>query len=418
VSIVPTPVIAKARNGHASIDDSEALDRLDTLLKDAVRGRMISDVPLGAFLSGGIDSSTVTALMQAQSNRPIRTFTIGFRESDYDEATHAKAVARHLGTDHTELYVEPGHALDTIPRMAEIFDEPFADASQIPTFLVSEMTRKHVTVALSGDGGDELFAGYNRYFQAGNLRPFFDKVPVGARRLIARGILSISPDRWSRVLGAVPRRWRPPQPGDKMHKLAQVLDEDSDGFYRRLVSQWTDPDALVLGGCEPKGILWDRRRSAFLSDFIERMQYLDTVTYLPDDLLTKVDRASMAVSLEARVPLIDHRVVELAWSFPRSLKIRSGGGKWILRELLFRYVPRELISRPKMGFGVPIDHWLRGPLRDWAETLLEERRLRADGVFDARMVRASWEEHQSGSRNWQYPLWTVLIFHTWKERWM
>ncbi|MGH6969490.1 MAG: asparagine synthetase B family protein, partial [Stellaceae bacterium] len=373
----------------------------------------VADVPLGAFLSGGIDSSTVLALMQKSSNRPVRSFSIGFREKGFNEAPHAARVARHLGTEHTELYVEPGHALDVIPGLPDMYDEPFADPSQIPTFLVSEMTRKHVTVALSGDGGDELFAGYTRYFRSEAVRRVLDAVPQGARGLAAAAVKSVAPSTWS-ALGS----WAMPQFGDRMHKLAGALAGTPADFYRLLVTHWDDPDAVVRGGAEPRGLLWDERVAGRVPDPVERMQYLDTLTYLPDDILTKVDRASMAVSLEARVPLLDHRVVEFAWRLKPALKASGGIGKRVLRRVLDRYVPKALIDRPKMGFGVPIDSWLRGPLKDWAENLLGERRLAAEGVFDPAPIRAKWREHLSGQRNWQYPLWTVLMFQAWKERWL
>lgn len=410
-----------AREGQANrctLDADAAVDELERVLGDAVRRRMVADVPLGAFLSGGIDSSLVVALMQANSDQPVRTFSIGFREHGYDEARYAREVAAHLGTDHTELYVEARHAMDTIPRLAEMFDEPFADSSQIPTLLVSEMTRKHVTVALSGDGGDELFAGYTRYFQAAGLLPVIGGLPGGLRRAVAAAIRSLPPAGWSALFGLVPGRWRPPQPGDKMHKLADVLSGTEESYYRTLVSHWTEPDRLVLGGSERRGLLWDRSVETIVPDAIERMQYLDTLTYLPDDILTKVDRTSMAVSLEARVPLLDHRVAAFAWSLPPAFKVRDGGGKWLLRQLLLKHVPGRLVDRPKMGFGVPIDAWLRGPLRDWAEDLLSPDRLRDDGYFDPAQVREIWAEHLCGGRNWQYLIWDVLMFQLWKDRWL
>ncbi len=398
--------------------DAEAVEALDGLLRDAVRRRMVADVPLGALLSGGIDSSVVVALMQAQSERPVKSFSIGFHEREYDESQHAKAVARHLGTEHTELHVAPGHAMEILPRMAEWYDEPFADASQVPTFLVSELTRQHVTVALSGDGGDELFAGYTRYFWADAIWRRMGRLPLPVRRATAASLRLLSPAAWNRLFGLVPRAWRPSHAGGKVHKVADLLAmPDADAVYRSLVSLWPDPEKLVLGGAEPATPLWDAGLCRDFPGFTERMQYMDTVTYLPDDILTKVDRASMAVALEARVPLLDHRVVEFAWRQPMSRKIRDGQGKWLLRQVLNRYVPRELIERPKMGFGVPIDHWLRGPLRDWAEALLDERRLREEGYLNPAPVRRMWHEHQSGTRNRQYPLWAVLMFQQWLERW-
>ncbi|MFN3077750.1 MAG: asparagine synthase (glutamine-hydrolyzing) [Alphaproteobacteria bacterium] len=341
--------------------DEEMTGQLDALLRDAVGRRMVADVPLGAFLSGGVDSSTVVAMMQAQSDRRIKTFSIGFDEAGFDEAPHARAVAEHLGTDHTELYVRWDDALALVPKLSEWYDEPFADSSQIPTFLVSEMTRRHVTVALSGDGGDELFAGYNRYFLASTLWRQMNRLPRPLRKLASAGLRLPSQEAWDRLFRLVPAAFRLPQAGDKLHKLAAVLEkDDADAIYRRLVTHWDgDDETVAVGGIEPRGILWDEALKTRIPGFVDRMQFLDTVTYLPDDILTKVDRASMAVALEARVPLIDHRVVEFSWRLPASAKIRGGQGKWLLRRVLDRYVPRSLIERPKMGFGVPVAAWLR-----------------------------------------------------------
>lgn len=398
--------------------DEEAIEHLDALLKDAVKLRLESDVPLGAFLSGGIDSSVVVSLMQAQSPRPVKTFTIGFREPSYNEAEHAKAVARHLGTEHTELTVEPSHALNLIPRIPDWYDEPFADQSQLPTYLVSQMTRRHVTVSLSGDGGDELFAGYDRYFWAVFLWRVLRWIPMKLRSRMASLLTSLPPTSIDWMTAWIPTGSLPAMTGDRSHKLAAALVLDSAGaVYRRLQSHWEEPERLVPRAQEPRGLLWDETLAESIPGFIERMQFLDLVTYLPDDILTKVDRASMAVSLEARVPLLDHRVVEFAWRLPLAMKVRNGTRKWILREVLYRYVPKRLIDRPKMGFGVPIDLWLRGPLRDWAESLLGEDRLRREGYLNPSPVRQKWKEHLSGQRNWQYPLWDVLMFQAWLERW-
>ena len=399
-------------------DPREAADRLDALLRDSVKLRMIADVPLGAFLSGGIDSSTVVALMQAQSTRSVKTFSIGFHESGYDEAQCAKQVAAHLGTDHTEFYVEPRHALDVIPHLADWFDEPFADPSQIPTYLVSELTRKHVTVALSGDGGDELFAGYNRYVWAERLARAVNLVPRPLRGASAAALRALAPQTWNRLFGFVPAAWRPALPGDKLHKITTLLDNPQpDAIYRRLVSQWERPEEVAAAGREPRGPLWDPTIAHDFPDLVPRMQLLDMITYLPDDILTKVDRATMAVGLEGRVPLLDHRVVAYSWSLPLEFKLRGGRSKWLLRQVLDRYVPRSLIDRPKMGFGVPIDAWLRGPLREWAESLLAPARLASDGFVRVEPVRRAWREHLEGSRNWQYPLWTVLMLQAWRARW-
>lgn len=397
----------------------EAVSTLHDLLRDAVLLRLESDVPLGAFLSGGIDSSTVVALMQAESSRPVRTFTIGFQEGGYDEAAHAKAIAAHLGTDHSELYCRPSDALELIPRLPDWYDEPFADSSQLPTYMVSAMTRKHVTVALSGDGGDELFAGYPRYLWAERLWGLMGRLPQPARQVVANALVWFRPETVDAVGGLLPRRVRPARAGDRAHKLARLVrSNDIDHVYRSLLSMGEEPEVVVPSVAEPKGLVFDESLSVDFPTFIPRAQMLDLVTYLPDDILTKVDRASMAVSLEARVPLLDHRVVELAWTLPLSLKIRDGQTKWILRQVLGRYVPRALYDRPKMGFGVPIESWLRGPLREWGEHLLDERRLRSQGYFDVDRIRFRWKEHVSGRYNWHALLWTVLMFQAWNERWM
>ena len=410
-------VVRRALAGRHSWRDEDAIDALDALLRDAVKRRMEADVPLGAFLSGGIDSSTVVALMQAQSKRPVRTFSIGFRESEYNEAPYARAVAKHLGTDHTELYVEPAHALEVIPRIPEWFDEPFADSSQIPTFLVSELTRQHVTVSLSGDGGDELFGGYPRYQNAAELFRRTGRLPTWVRTPTATLLRLLPRGAWEQLFGLVPRRWRPSNAGNKIYKLAASLEETNPAsIYRRVISQWAEPTLVVRGATEPRGTLWqDSANAAVVPDFFERMQFMDTLTYLPDDIMTKVDRASMAVSLEAREPLLDHRLVEFAWALPKDLKVRRGESKWILRQVLYRYVPKTLIERPKMGFGVPIDHWLRGPLRHWAENLIDRSRLEREGLLNPDPIHAYWQAHVSGGENWAYPLWNVLVFQAWLE---
>lgn len=402
------------------LSDTQAVADLDRILRDAVALRMQADVPLGAFLSGGIDSSTVVALMQAQSSRPVKTFSIGFRETGFNEATYAKAVAIHLGTEHHELYLTGQDALDVVPRLPSMFDEPFSDSSQIPTYLVSTLARQHVTVSLSGDGGDELFGGYNRYFWALRLRSTLQLVPSPIRRAVSR-LLRSRPRSCGFVLEysnrLIPARLRLANPASKVGALADMLAAMNDEErYLLLVSHWRQPEAIVVHGREPMTAVTDPALRPALANSVERMMYTDLVTYLPDDILTKLDRASMAVSLEARVPLLDHRVVEFAWRVPLHQKVRNGQGKWLLRQVLSRYVPYKLTDRPKMGFGVPISEWLRGPLRNWAEPLLDERRLREDGYFDPAPIRALWRAHLVGRVNEPYRLWDVLMFQAWLEQ--
>ncbi len=402
--------------------DEEAKGELDALLRRTVASRMVSDVPLGAFLSGGIDSSLVVAMMQAAGRGKARTFTIGFREAAFDEAVSARAVAAHLGTDHTELYVSPAEALAVIPKLPTLYDEPFADESQIPTFLVSELARRHVTVALSGDGGDELFGGYNRYVWAESIWRRLEKLPLRGRSMLARALAHARPGAvdlaFTRMGPFLPPRLRQRTPGDKVQKLAEVLAATSaDDLYLRLASTWKDPDAIVYGHEPRHALLQDDASTSTIPDFAERMMCADTRTYLPDDILAKVDRAAMAVSLETRVPYLSADVARFAWTLPKQLRIRDGKGKWLLREVLARYVPRELFERPKMGFGVPIDSWLRGPLRDWAESALSESRLRDGGYLHPGPIRAKWAEHLSGRRSWQQHLWAVLMFQTWRAAW-
>lgn len=408
---------AAAGQGSPLSNPQDAVSMLETELTEAVQRCMVSDVPLGSFLSGGIDSSAVTALMQAASDRPVKTFSIGFDIEGYDEASHARAVAKHLGTDHTELYLTDADARAIIPSLPDLYDEPFSDPSMIPTHLVSRLAREHVTVALSGDGGDELFGGYNRYTWAANLRRAFAVLPQPMRQAAAHAVKAIPVTAWDRLGGALPQSLRRPLFGDKVHKLADVFDAASvRDAYWRLVSLWKHPDSLVIGGKEPLTVLSDPSQWQRDLGDTEHMMLMDALTYLPGDILTKVDRAAMGVSLETRVPLLDHRVVELAWRMPLDVKIRDGQGKWPLRQVLDRHVPKALIDRPKMGFGVPIDAWLRGDLRDWAEDLLSERRLREDGILNPEPVRAMWAAHLTGRRNWPYHLWTVLMFQAWMDR--
>jgi asparagine synthase (glutamine-hydrolysing) len=406
-------VAAKGQAEQLDLSDEAAREMVETLLYDAVRRRMVADVPLGMFLSGGIDSSTIAALMQANSAQPIRTFSIGFREPAYDEAAHAKRVAAHLGTAHTELYVTAAEAQAVIPKLPEIYDEPFADSSQIPTYLVSEMTRRHVTVALSGDGGDEVFAGYNRYAQGLRAAKIIRWLPRPMRQAIAGMMMGVTPNTWDRLSRAVPRQIRPRLVADKVHKLASVLPEDSVGFYRQLVTQWSEASSLVEGAGAPDESLYDRKLRDRFPDDVSWMVYLDTLTYLPDDILAKVDRASMAVALEVRVPFLDHRLVELSWRLPQRFKLRGSTGKWLLRQIAYQHVPKALLERPKMGFAVPIDDWLRGPLKDWAGDLLNASPIGGAGLLDRGSILKKWAEHQTGARNWQSFLWNVLMFEAW-----
>ncbi len=404
--------IAGQNNANQKANDHELIDRLDNVLSESIDLQMLSDVPLGAFLSGGVDSSVVASLMQKNSMNKIQTYTIGFDEKNYNEAEYAKKVALHLGTEHTELYISSKQAMQTIPKLPLIYDEPFADSSQIPTFLVSEMAKKHVTVAISGDGGDELFGGYNRYTMASKIWKNIGKSPNFARRILSKGITSVSPRNWDRVASIVPKSLSIAHPGDKAYKFADILLADGiDNVYNKLVSHWMKPQSVVVGANNS-----NINQSIFESNFENdehNMMFLDSMTYLPDDILTKVDRASMASSLEVRAPFLNHKVVEFAWGLPLNVKIRNGKGKWIVRKVLDKYVPNELIDRPKMGFGIPIDVWLRGPLKDWAESLLDESRLRSEGFFHPGPIRKIWSEHLSGRRNWQYHLWSILMFQSW-----
>lgn len=401
-------------NSHGDADD--LTDELDVLLRDAVKRRMAADVPLGVFLSGGYDSSTVTALMQAQSARPIQTFSIGFDERGYDEAHYAKAVAEHLGTDHTEMYVTPEEAMQIVPNLPEIWDEPFSDSSQIPTYFVSRLARQHVKVSLSGDGGDELFCGYNRYVLGYRIWRRLGYLPNGLRRALGSALDKSPVGVIERLMTLMPERWRILQLGSRIPKLAGVLRHaDEWSFYRDLVSHWKRPNDLMIRGKEPEGIWNLGEGSPELDGFQQQMMFWDAMTYLPDDILTKLDRASMAVSLEGRVPLLDHRVVEFAWRVPLAMKCRDGQGKWLMRQVLYRYVPPQLVDRPKRGFSVPIGQWMKGPLRDWAEALLEQKRLEQEGFLAAAPIRRIWEEHQSGKQDFSTLLWNVLMFQAWLQ---
>jgi len=398
----------KAGPVDATESPEDSRERIEALLGDAVKRRMVADVPLGAFLSGGIDSSAVTALMQEHASRPVKTFTVGFGQRDYDEATHARAVSEHLGTDHTEIRFDADEGAALIPKLPAMYDEPFADSSQIPTFLVSQVARRDVTVALSGDGGDEVFAGYTRHQLAARWARI-DGIPTPLRRLVGAALRAASPDTLDRFARLLPANRRPPQAGMRLHKLAAILGAPSlDAVYESLTRYG---DHFVLGvNQEPS-----TRRGPVSGDPVLWMQTCDLNGYLPDDVLTKVDRASMAVGLEARVPILDHRVVEAMWALPTNQKIRDGTSKWLLREILYRHVPRDIFDRPKQGFAVPVTRWLRGPLRDWAETLLSEDRLKQDGIFDPSAVRTLWSAHLSGRVDHGGALWATLMFQAWHE---
>jgi asparagine synthase (glutamine-hydrolysing) len=394
-------------------DDTRLIELLHDRVKAAVGLQMVSDVPLGAFLSGGVDSSTIVALMQAQSPRRVKTYTIGFHEKAFDEAPYAKAVAQHLGTDHTELYVSAGDAAAIIPELPRIYDEPFADSSQIPTTLVSRLARQHVTVALAGDGGDELFAGYPRYAITAALWRRINGLPMGLRAAVASALRCASPQAWDRVFALLPAARRQSINGRRIHRLAQLLVSSTLAeMYVRLMSQWQPEEELVHG--VSRSII-DRLRWTAQGTPVEQMRRWDVGQYLPDDLLVKVDRAAMSASLESRAPLLDHRVVELAFALPERMLVREGQGKWILRRVLDRYVPRELIERPKAGFAVPLAQWLRGPLRAWARHLLDPARLKAQGQLDADKITLLWNQHQSGGFDRSYYLWNVIAFEAWAE---
>ncbi|MDA1090507.1 MAG: asparagine synthase (glutamine-hydrolyzing) [Proteobacteria bacterium] len=396
--------------------DDEAADELDRLVRESVDLRMVSDVPLGAFLSGGIDSSTVVAVMQALSPRPVKTFTIGFEDAAFNEAESAQRIAAHLGTDHTELYVRSAEAQSIIPRLPDIYDEPFADSSQIPTTLVSQLARKDVTVSLSGDGGDELFGGYDRYLQGRSLWRRLQAVPAPLRPLVAAAFKAIPVSAWNALFAILPAALTPGQKGDTMHWLAgNMTSGNFDALFRRLVSTWNDPEILVPGANEAVSLFWAEGTAKEV--ILERMMYLDSVTYLPDDIMAKLDRASMAFGLEAREPLLDHRIVDFAWALPENMKFRGGNGKWLLRKVLRRYVPGDLTDGPKQGFSVPIGDWLRGPLRDWAEDLLSEQRLSDDGLLDPAVVRHTWQRLLAGHTGTDARIWTVLMAQAWRERW-
>lgn len=415
-------IVSQSLKRHSHFEEQDIIENFEKLLEDAVKIRMIADVPLGAMLSGGIDSSLIVSLMQKNTTQPIKTFTIGFEENEFNEALYARAVAQHLHTDHTEFTVSSKEALDVIPLITNQYDEPFSDSSQIPTYLVCKLARKHVTVCLSGDGGDEFFGGYHRHLIFSKIIRFNQWVPWSLRRLLSSSLRRVSPSRWSQIYAILCQGLHKPakmgQVGDKIHKMARVIEQkDWQGIYLALVSHWSEIPSVVLGmnsGEEdPKAALAQTLRKIEGLDWTQWIMYWDAMTYLPDDIMTKVDRASMAVSLESRAPLLDHRVVEAAWGIPLNLKVSHRQGKVILRKILYKYVPQELIDRPKAGFSIPLHTWLRGPLRDWAEDLLSENRLRQQGFFNSTVIRQKWAQHLSGQKNWQHDLWDVLMFQGW-----
>jgi asparagine synthase (glutamine-hydrolysing) len=399
------------------LSDQDAILQLDTVLRTAVKGQMLADVSLGALLSGGIDSSTIVALMQAQSDQPVKTFSIGFHDKKSDESGYAEAIAKHLGTDHTTLMMQPQDMLDMIVRIPQMYDEPFADSSLVPTSIVMSLAKKQVSVALSGDAGDELFGGYNRYFLAPQIWGFLKWIPPVLRGRVTNILLVLTPNQWDKLMYPLAKLMNQSHIGDKIYRLAQRLQgiRNFDDLYLALVTEWGNTDDIVLGVNHEStdALLLQRDRWPSLDNPIERMMALDAMTYMSDDILVKVDRAAMAVSLETRAPFLDHRVAELAWRIPLHQKIRNGQGKWLLRQVLYQYVPSELIDRPKMGFGIPLDDWLRGPLRDWADALLTTEMLSRDGLFNVTEVQKNWQQHLQGKRQYGYRLWSILMFQSW-----
>ena len=404
-------------NNQLKKSEIEIQNELEDHLKSSVRKQMISDVPFGAFLSGGIDSSTITALMQAQSTNPIKTFTIGFNENEFNEAQFSKKIAAHLGTEHTELYVSSKQAMEVIPKLPDIYDEPFSDSSQLPTFLVSQIAKKHVKVALTGDGGDELFCGYNRYVMSKKFSILYSLLPLSLRKIIGFSLKSISSKNLDYLSKFLPNAYQYPEFGNKVYKGANALKAETiHDLYCILGSNWKNPTEIVINSKETSTLLNKLKFQLGELDNQQQMMVLDFMTYLPDDILVKVDRASMASSLETRVPFLDHKLIEYVWRIPQSLKLRNGSGKWILKKILNKYVPNELTERPKMGFGIPIESWLRGPLKDWVENLLDEKRLEEEGFFNPKLIREKWTEHLYGKVNSHNLLWDVLMFQAWKEK--
>lgn len=410
-------VCSNTEGSRFSGSPEEAVVALDNYLRDAVKQQMMADVPLGAFLSGGIDSSAVVALMQAQSDKPVKTFSIGFHEEGYNEAIHAKNISKHLGTEHTELYITSDDAMAVIPILAKIYDEPFADPSQIPTFLVSKLAKSKVTVSLSGDGGDEIFCGYSRYIKTYRLWMLISKLPRSIRFLLSKALRVLSIKAWDKLNGLFINKLKISNFGFKVHKAAEFVTAESIAdFYRGVMSHSYEPSKLVVGAKDVETVFSSNKWRFDTETDMEKIMALDSASYLPDDILAKVDRASMAVSLESRIPFLSHKVVEFAWKLPLNYKLKNNEAKWCLKEVLYQYVPKSLLDRPKMGFNVPICMWLRGPLKEWASSLLDEDRLRTEGFFDPELVSSLWEEHQSGKNDWQCKLWNILMFQVWYEK--
>jgi len=399
------------------LNEDKAIKMVDSQLRKTLSEQSIADVPLGAFLSGGIDSSLIASLLQSQSDKPIQTFTVGFDEKAYDESIYADAVARHLGTDHHEIRVTSKDAINVIEKLPNLYDEPFSDSSQIPTFLICQAARQNVTVALSGDGGDELFGGYNRYFWGPVLWNRIKWLPFPVRKILGNMIKLISIDNWNRGNNFLFRSDAIPNLGHKAHKFSNSIKRVNsfNSLFLRLVSEWLEEDKLVIGA---KDLPTKFDNINTIKDYQPEsiMMLIDSLTFLPDDILTKVDRASMGVSLETRAPFLDHRLAELAWRLPQDMKMRGKEGKWILRQLLDKHVPRKLFERPKAGFAIPIGEWLRGPLREWAEALLERSLLREQGFLDVDLVHKYWNEHLRGDVDWGGRIWSILVFQAWLER--
>jgi asparagine synthase (glutamine-hydrolysing) len=408
--------VAKNSQNNLVKDESEAIYLLEKTLLKSVQSQLISDVPLGAFLSGGIDSSLIVALMSNICSHPIKTFTIGFEESGFNEAVYAKAVARHLNTEHHELYVTSKEALEVIPNLPSLYDEPFADSSQIPTYLVSKLAHQNVSVSLSGDAGDELFGGYNRYLWSERVWSKLKWMPPIMRKTIGTAIQKLPISTWDVAGHMLSNKYRVESMGGKAHRLAHRLKtvNSLDDMYHSLVAEGSNEDSLVSGSYPALKIkLNDSNIVKNIDESVHRMMLLDTLTYLPDDILTKVDRAAMGVSLETRIPFLDYRVVELAWRLPLNIKINNGIGKWPLREILYKYVPKELIERPKAGFAIPVGQWLRGPLREWADDLLNGSIVQDDRYFDSKLVERMWVRHLSGKYDYAPSLWAILMFVSW-----